>query len=225
VIYYTNINTFFKTTTIYNKKIMKKMIISEEEKNRILEMHKDATKRHYLGEQTSPSQSTTAKPSMWTPQLGKTIVDIMSKNVEAGREYFVVPQTPTMIYQQNNKTNPLVNITVYAAQTFPTKTGTVYPPAIVGLGSIDINPPSAASGPAGNQMGTAYSITTSFYPKQYPGNENVWPDFLPKEMVTSVLTAAYNKLDDAKKQQIQQYVQTTQNLPEEYKQLIQGLSA
>jgi hypothetical protein len=31
---------------------MKRMIISEEEKNRILGMHQDATKRHYLGEQS-----------------------------------------------------------------------------------------------------------------------------------------------------------------------------
>lgn len=43
---------------------MKKMIISEEEKGRILEMHKDATKRHYLGEQqTSPSSTVPAKPT------------------------------------------------------------------------------------------------------------------------------------------------------------------
>jgi hypothetical protein len=34
---------------------MKRMIISEEEKNRILGMHQDATKRHYLGEQSVSS--------------------------------------------------------------------------------------------------------------------------------------------------------------------------
>jgi len=33
---------------------MKKFIISEEEKNRILEMHQEATKRHYLNEQEVP---------------------------------------------------------------------------------------------------------------------------------------------------------------------------
>lgn len=32
---------------------MKTMLISEDEKNRILEMHKEATKKHYLGEQAS----------------------------------------------------------------------------------------------------------------------------------------------------------------------------
>lgn len=42
---------------------MKKFLISEEEKNRILGMHQEATKRHYLGEQTSPSSTTPAKPS------------------------------------------------------------------------------------------------------------------------------------------------------------------
>jgi hypothetical protein len=38
---------------------MKRMIISEEEKNRILGMHQDATKRHYLGEQTAPAKTPT----------------------------------------------------------------------------------------------------------------------------------------------------------------------
>jgi hypothetical protein len=47
---------------------MKKFLISEEEKKRILGMHKDATKRHYLGEQsntgvTEPSSTETAKPT------------------------------------------------------------------------------------------------------------------------------------------------------------------
>jgi len=37
---------------------MKRMIISEEEKNRILGMHQDATKRHYLGEQSVSSTNT-----------------------------------------------------------------------------------------------------------------------------------------------------------------------
>ena len=36
---------------------MKKMIIYEEEKNRILGMHQDATKRHYLGEQQTANIS------------------------------------------------------------------------------------------------------------------------------------------------------------------------
>jgi len=35
---------------------MKKFLISEEEKNRILGMHQDATKRHYLGEQGTQTQ-------------------------------------------------------------------------------------------------------------------------------------------------------------------------
>ena len=35
---------------------MKKMIISEEEKNRILEMHVSATKNLYLKEQLQPTQ-------------------------------------------------------------------------------------------------------------------------------------------------------------------------
>lgn len=39
---------------------MKKFIISEEEKNKILGMHKEATKRHYLSEQ--PVSSTNTNP-------------------------------------------------------------------------------------------------------------------------------------------------------------------
>lgn len=195
---------------------MKRMIISEEEKNRILGMHQDATKRHYLGEQ--------AKPSMWTPQLGKTIAGIGVKNLEAGREYFMVPQTPTMIYNPAQKDSIYTNIQVYAALTLPTNSGTVYPPAIVGLGLMDINPPAAGTGPQANQMGTAYAITTNFYSAKYPGDEDVWPNILPKEMVSAALTAAYNKLDDNKKTQVQQYVQVNQKLPAEYKKLIQSLA-
>jgi len=40
-----------------------KLIITEEEKNRILEMHETATKRNYLSEQTAPPSPTTPTAS------------------------------------------------------------------------------------------------------------------------------------------------------------------
>jgi hypothetical protein len=53
---------------------MKKFLISEEEKNRILGMHKDATKRHYLSEQTSPNTEQSGnidKKTMYNQDLVK----------------------------------------------------------------------------------------------------------------------------------------------------------
>lgn len=216
--------------------------IDQDEKKRILEMHENATKRHYLNEtgvafggeqnglkikkmETKEQSAQPAKPSMWTPQLGKTIAEIGAKNLESGRDYFMVPQTPTIIYNPTEKSSIYTNVQVFIAQSLPINSNTFYPPAIVGLGLLDINPPSAGSGVQSNQTGTAYSITTDFSPNQYPGDEDVWPSILPKEMVSAALTAAYNKLDDNLKTQIQKYVQANQKLPAEYKKLIQGLAA
>ena len=175
--------------------------------------------------ETKEQSAQPANPSMWTPQLGKTIAEIGDKNLKSGREYFMVPQTPTIIYNPTSKSSIYTDVQVFMAQTLPINSNTFYPPAIVGLGNLDINPPSTGSGPASNQMGTAYSITTNFFPRQYPGDEDVWPSILPKEMVSAALTAAYNKLDDNRKTQIQKYVQANQKLPAEYKKLIQGLAA
>jgi hypothetical protein len=54
---------------------MKKFIISEEEKNRILGMHQDATKRHYLKEQEDESS---IKPSYVDNQGNKYFVPNLS---------------------------------------------------------------------------------------------------------------------------------------------------
>lgn len=52
---------------------MKKFLISEEEKNRILVMHQDATKRHYLSEQGQPNVQPT------TVDLNKIYNDNLKK--------------------------------------------------------------------------------------------------------------------------------------------------
>jgi hypothetical protein len=224
----------------------RKFIISEDERARILGLHETAKINHgtviseqsmgvaFVDEQnglkikkmdTREQSAQPAKPSMWTPQLGKTIAEIGDKNLKSGREYFMVPQTPTIIYNPTSKSSIYTDVQVFMAQTLPINSNTFYPPAIVGLGNLDINPPSPGSGGASNQMGTAYSITTNFFPPKYPGDEDVWPSILPKEMVSAALTAAYNKLADNRKTQIQKYVQANQKLPAEYKNLIQGLAA
>jgi hypothetical protein len=65
---------------------MKKFLISEEEKNRILGMHKDATKRHYLGEQAVTQKSEIPNPS---PEI-TTKIQKIDNTLE------VAKQTPTI---------------------------------------------------------------------------------------------------------------------------------
>ena len=59
---------------------MKKLyFLDEEEKNRILNLHESATKRHYLGEQTKPTQAELDKrEARWKTDL--KCVPIVSGN-------------------------------------------------------------------------------------------------------------------------------------------------
>jgi hypothetical protein len=54
---------FFVCWSIYY--IMKKFIISEEEKSRILEMHESATSKQYLSEQSVSSVNIKSNPQEW----------------------------------------------------------------------------------------------------------------------------------------------------------------
>ena len=66
---------------------MKKIIISEEEKSRILGMHQETTKRYYLGEQSMPKVSDktgnfrnlVAKAEQFLPIDGKMVKTILDK--------------------------------------------------------------------------------------------------------------------------------------------------
>ena len=64
---YTKINTIFLFDNIFIYKInliMKRLIISEDERRRILSMHESATKRQYLGEQENVTpDATVSKPN------------------------------------------------------------------------------------------------------------------------------------------------------------------
>jgi hypothetical protein len=56
---------------------MKRMIISEEEKNRILGMHQDATKRHYLSEQPVVNNTVTDRKK----ELYNQYIEDINRNI------------------------------------------------------------------------------------------------------------------------------------------------
>jgi hypothetical protein len=60
---------------------MKRMIISEEEKNRILGMHQDATKRHYLGEQSISSTNTNPQSMNKREELYNQYIEDINRNM------------------------------------------------------------------------------------------------------------------------------------------------
>jgi len=85
---------------------MKKFIISEEEKNRILGMHQDATKRHYLKEQESrPSQT-------FSPENIKKIYDTANQLFETGdkKGFFTIDTLPTYMFQLPSTNEQVLNL-------------------------------------------------------------------------------------------------------------------
>ncbi len=62
---------------------MKQFIISEQEKNRILEMHQNATSKHYLSEQSTPATAA-KKPSTIQLSYGHITVSI---RYDANQDY------------------------------------------------------------------------------------------------------------------------------------------
>ena len=84
---------------------MKKFLISEEEKERILGMHKDATKRQYLGEQSTKPQSKQATKPQSNNGLNASeakAIKLIQDKIEKGEQKPVVilPENPTIAYHQ-----------------------------------------------------------------------------------------------------------------------------
>ena len=79
---------------------MKRMIISEEEKNRILGMHQDATKRHYLNEQNVQTSSTPL-----TIPIGGTFASGVAEISDTSRIDAIIPQIEEYIrkFPKNSK--------------------------------------------------------------------------------------------------------------------------
>jgi hypothetical protein len=85
---------------------MRKFIISEEEKSRILGMHQDATKRHYLKEQESrPSQT-------FSPENIKKIYDTANQLFERGNKkgFFTIDTLPTYMFQLPPTNEQVLNL-------------------------------------------------------------------------------------------------------------------
>jgi len=191
---------------------MKKFLISEEEKNRILGMHQEATKRHYLNEQKMPA---------FTPALAKEIYDQGKALFNDGNKnrFFTAKSLPGIVLQMQmeNETNfqpgnkPFF---VYQSYKYPSK-----PVVIKQVGQLYISSPTGAND-------TTY--TPNFEPSQISNTAEpyeMWPvSFIPKNAVEYLIKYRFDTLTPEQKNEVKQYVQNTADVPAEYKTFVESLS-
>jgi hypothetical protein len=184
---------------------MKKFLISEEEKKRILGMHKDATKRNYLSEQKSNLDAMTAKA-----------VNAINQMALRGQRPLsvILPEQPTIIYTYPG--DPKKGETPYWAN------GVYVYNTYVGQGGEKPTAPyiyqyKTISQGQGNQW------TSEDVPPMVPQPNDILglQSFLGKENFKNAIVAALNKNDENTKQQIKTFVNNSKEFPAEYKQIIQ----
>ena len=191
---------------------MKKFLISEEEKNRILGMHQEATKRHYLNEQKMPT---------FTPALAKEIYDQGNALFNAGNKnrFFTAKSLPGIVFQMSmeKETNfqpGNIPLYVYQAYKYPSK-----PVVIKQAGQLFINSPKGAND-------TTY--TPEFQPAQLSNTAEpyeLWPvSIMPKNAVEYLIKYRFDTLTPEQKNEVKQYVQNTADVPAEYKTFVESLS-
>lgn len=194
---------------------MKKFLISEEEKNRILGMHKEATKKHYLSEQATPKTPTGLNPSE------AKAVNMIQDKIERGEKTPVVilPENPTVAYQYPYDVKPgeqpywANGLFVYVAQpgrvADPNKPGSTTIPPYGGHFK------TVSSGTDNKWTSETYALTSP-RPVDAMNLESV----VGRDNFVSMIKAAFNKLDENSKNVIKQYVANSKEYPAEYKQII-----
>lgn len=192
--------------------------IDQDEKNRILEMHENATKRHYLNEQgdmVGQQQS-----SGLTPQESKA-VKMIEDRISRGEQQpvIILPENPTIAYQypsrvENGETPYWANgLFVYAA--LPGRAANLNKP-----GSKTISPYAGHFKTV--SLGTDKKWTTETYtiiPPQPSDSMNL-QSIVGPENFNKMILASFSKLDENSKNVIKQYVTNSKEFPQAYKQII-----
>ena len=184
--------------------------IDQDEKNRILEMHENATKRHYLNEQSSGL----------TPQESK-VVKMIEDRISRGEQKPVVilPENPTLAYhypyEVKQGETPYWGNGLFVYATFPGR-------------ASDVNKPGSKSiAPYGGHFKTVSpgtdkkwtTVINTIIPPQ-PSDIMNLQSIVGPENFNKMILASFSKLDENSKNIIKQYVTNSKEFPQAYKQII-----
>ena len=202
---------------------MGRILISEEEKQRILGMHKDATKRHYLNEQTATATSNPFQNQTILRKIFDTGNGMFNRGQKKGS--YMVNETPTKAYHYNYEAASNWSggigqgIQVWGISALKNDV-----PQIVVVGDLSMVEESGSSTAKVKPLNATY--TNAFVPRE-SNSTTVWPasdDLLTPQIITQMYTNWWTTIDETRKQQIKQLVASKTDYPQEYKTLIQGLS-
>jgi len=202
---------------------MKKFIISEEEKSRILGMHQDATKRHYLKEQQSKQINYQDQNLLY--KILNTGDAMFKKGMK--NSAFIIPEQPKRAYSYNFTNEKINDFGSGAANTglevFVAVLLANDIPQITMAGILNIAKDSSDY----SKTPKLKSEFDDYYKASKATKDSVWPvGVLPKDIVEKLYTNLWNGIqDDSTKQQIKQFVANRpQDYSPEYKQFISNLS-
>lgn len=199
---------------------MKRFIISEEEKSRILGMHKEATKRHYLGEQGSaPSQT-------FSPENVKKIKNAADEKLKRGDKqgFFTIDSLPTFMFGLNNSNNfanePLMVYRGYSG----------VPLEVRGFGQLYIKLESGAQVGGQKLIPDFEAFPNAMAPIQKEDDAiNAAETFgkafgtsLPKDVTSKVLINTYNTMTEQNKNNFMAFLQRTNPELDTYKREIKS---
>lgn len=191
--------------------------IDQDEKNRILEMHETATKRHYLNEQgvkqTPPSNGLTPAELRATK--------IIQDKIEQGEQMPVVilPENPRIAYQYPYEVKqgeqPYWANGLFVYVSYPGKVGDKNIPGSQTIAPYAGHLKTVSMGENNRWTSESYQITSP-KPADVANIESV----VGKNNFATMINGAFNQLDENSKNIVKQYVANTKEFPQTYKQII-----
>jgi hypothetical protein len=203
---------------------MKKFIISEEEKNRILGMHQDATKRHYLKEQESrPSQT-------FSPENVKKIYDTANQLFNRGdkKGFFTIDTLPTHMFQLTSENSESLSLSSTPLEVW----------VGVPLVPLEVRKHGDLSIATGTRVGESSKLIHTFdnvnsnvmaaiqkEPEAIKAAKDfgdAFGSFLPKDATSKVLKNTYKTMTEQNKNNFMAFLQRTNPELNTYKQKIES---